>query len=60
MGKQFFLIIILIIYGCNSANYVYTEPVYVGPEYVEHETLIKLYDPITTGGEIYFLSKKDN
>ncbi len=60
MRKLYFLLIILIIYGCNKANYVYTGPVYVGLEYVEHETLIKLYDPITTGGEVYFLSKKDN
>lgn len=50
----------LLICGCNPTNLFFTEPIYVSTENVEHETLIKLYMPITTGGYVFFLSNKDN
>ena len=59
MYKVFLLLSVLIVSGCNSDKSVFVSPVYVSPEYVEQETLIKVYDRTATGGEMCFLTKKD-
>ena len=60
MYKVFLLLSVLVISGCKSGKSVFVEPVYVSPEYVEHETLVTVYNRIATGGKMCFLTQKDD